>query len=90
MKNTNLNKLIIPESITRVESNAFKNTKLEEIVIPGTVKYLGDRLFQKCILLKKSNYSFANYLLSESLFNGCESLEEVTLPSSIIENSKSV
>jgi hypothetical protein len=49
-----LKEVLIPESVTRVGSNAFWGCcNLEEIVLPSSVNTIGDRAFFSCDALKK-------------------------------------
>lgn len=49
-------KLIIPDTISRIESNAFGGcNEITEVVLPAKLTYLGDTAFYHCNSLKKIN-----------------------------------
>ena len=43
-----MRRIILPESLTTIEEQAFWNTSLESIVIPGAVNHIGHRAFESC------------------------------------------
>lgn len=68
-----------------IEASAFACCKkLQEITIPSTVKYLSIKTFYYCASLKKVNIEEGVIDIGSRCFNGCISLTQVTLPSSLI------
>ena len=45
---TQLEEVVIPASVEKIESYAFSNTNLSSVTIPATVKYLEDQAFGSC------------------------------------------
>ncbi|MFI3260658.1 MAG: leucine-rich repeat protein [bacterium] len=96
-KNTKIKKIILPEKLTKIGNNAFEGcVNLEEIIIPSNVTEIGSQVFKDCKRLKKvliyspfitkesnEENNYVNNSLPIEMFKGCNSLEEVTLPSNI-------
>ena len=88
---TNLKSIWLPDSLTKLNYCAFKNCQnLEEIRFPSKYIEIDSCAFENCISLKTVNIS-AEYILrhfdnetftfmGDSIFEGCTSLETVTLP----------
>ena len=85
--------IILPDSITCIEKNAFSNcTNLETINLPSSVEYIGDRVFStiyehyRCEKMTISNSELPSSLkyIGKSAFQGCTSLiEELIVPGSV-------
>jgi hypothetical protein len=78
----NITSLILPASVTHIETAAFNLTNLQTIEIPG-VTHIGDYAFTGCASL--TNLTFPSTLTSIGLdsFYGCTSLTSITLPASL-------
>ncbi len=63
-------------------------TSLETIVLPSNLREIGENAFFGTPFRKISIPETVKYISTEYLFEGCERLEEVTLPSTITEYSK--
>lgn len=50
--NSGLNRVVIADSVTELESRAFSSTKITEVVIPGSVKKIPDNAFSFATKLK--------------------------------------
>ena len=109
---TNLKKVILPDSLTTIDDEAFSESGIHEITIPRGVTEIGNRAFYESELTKFvdqgnfseiKNSSFMNCkLLKEvilsnnikeigtSAFWGCESLESITIPNSVTELGSTV
>lgn len=57
-----LEKITLPPSLQKIESNAFAGTKISEIAIPQNVKRIDDEAFSKCRNLKTVDLSNATSL----------------------------
>ena len=51
-----INKVILKEGITSIESNAFSNSSIEEIEIPESISGLSSNIFSNCGNLKKIQF----------------------------------
>lgn len=80
---------IIPtdETVQRIGDKAFYGSGIVKLVIPENIVYLGENVFCECKNLKSIevknphlNNDGVYEHLSTTLFHGCESLEELTLP----------
>lgn len=80
-----LKEVTIPPLVTEIKNGAFAVTKLETVTIPGTVKTIEDQAFQDCRDLKIVKIEEGTEIIGDSAFGSCESLEEITFPSSIME-----
>lgn len=81
-----LNCVVIPESVTSIEGNAFKNCALLETVnIPSTVTSIGASAFLDCTALSEVIIAEDSQLttIGGSTFKGCGSLAELELPESV-------
>lgn len=79
-KASTIEKVIIPNSVTMIEKEAFQNClELTEIEIPGSVTELGQSAFQGCSSLYRVELHSGVYI-HMSVFADCSSLEEVIIP----------
>lgn len=75
---------IVPEGVTRLESNAFCCCKkLESIILPDSLKDFGDYVFKDCISLKFVKLPPKTKNIHGCMFWGCKSLEQVEIPDSV-------
>lgn len=75
-------RVIIPDTVTSVESYAFKKAKnLRELVIPESVNRLGGRAIYLCRTLERVEIKSAKLVMDYHIFQGCESLKEVVFNS---------
>ncbi len=87
--NNQISEVVIPDTVTRIDTLAFFDCRyLETVIIPDSVKEIGECAFYKCISLKTLKLSSLLKVIPASAFQGCISLEEVTIPASVetIEN----
>ena len=110
-----LEKVIIPDSVTCIDDDAFRNcTNLSEIIIPDTITSMGSHVFYDTAYYKNANnwengiLYLNNYIvntnsfevesdyvikkgtiiIADEAFSGCEYLEKVTIPDSVITIGK--
>lgn len=77
-----LQKLSIPDEVTRINSTAFGVCNaLEQITLPRDLEYLGGYAFTYCANLKKVTIPEGVKVLNKRLFDGATSLTKVQLPS---------
>ena len=60
-----LKNIIIPDSVTLIESYAFSNTGLEEIIIPNSVVTIEERAFQNSSSLSFLYFEISNYKITQ-------------------------
>lgn len=63
-------------------------SSLEEVSIPGNYTLIGENAFLECVSLKslnweRGNVSYANQVIGGWAFNGCSSLQQITLSDSL-------
>jgi len=76
--------VVIPNSIKRIESDAFFNcSSLKSILIPDSVTHIGDNAFACCNSLTDVTIPESVSEIPSNAFNGCKALRSVTLPQSI-------
>lgn len=88
--NTNITKLIIPETLKEIGEGAFSNTSITELIIPETLMEIGESAFSHC-----ENLSFVSIKANDNLkcgaypFMGSFQLETVVFEegTKIIPNS---
>ena len=76
-ENRNLTKVILPESVTHIESGAFENSSIMEIDLPDTLEHIGDYAFYSSDIRKISIPGSIKNL--DHTFKECYGLKEVTL-----------
>ena len=94
VRGINMNDAIVrielPDSITRIEDEAFKaNDNLEEVIIGPNVEYIGKYAFDRDKALKSINIPASVTEIGHEAFRMC-AFEEVTIPDGITKLSKSV
>lgn len=81
----NLNKLLIPDSVIAIGSEAFSdNTAIESIIVSQKLEYIGHKAFSGCRKLVSFNIpSTVKYIETEA-FDGCyNAFQVLTIPTSI-------
>lgn len=78
-----IEKVIIPDYVTSIDSNAFKGcTSLEEVHLGSRVISIGASAFEGCESLSVINYPSALRTIGSRAFYGCE-FNKVTLPGTV-------
>ena len=75
----------LPESIVKIEKNAFKNCGLKELKLPSKLTIIGDDAFYGCSALKQITLPQTLKSIGARAFSGNTNLEDVTLPNGIEE-----
>ena len=76
--------LVIPNSVTRIASSAFKGySKLNSVTIPNSVTSIGDYTFSGCKSLINITIGSGVTSIGSYAFNGCSSLTSVILPKKV-------
>lgn len=90
IENTSIKKIVIPESVKSIGENAFQNCAgIEEIIFGKNINEISREAFRGCTGLKKVIFQESDETEKSSIsigynaFNGCTSLETLTLSSNI-------
>ena len=78
-------KVIIPEGVRKINSQAFASSIIETLRVPSTVTYIGGDAFRYCSHLK--DVLFKTTMMSvfpEQMFLGCKSLVSVVIPEGVL------
>lgn len=78
-----LQSIILPDSITSINTSSFVSTGLQSIIIPDSVISMGDAVFLGCKNLVSVKFSMALTIVPNQTFDNNSSLEYVTLPITI-------
>ena len=79
-----LEKLVVGEGVTFINSNAFKNcTALKEIELPSTLKEIYSNAFYNCSAIESLTFPEGFTTVYSKAFYNCRSLSEVNLPESL-------
>jgi hypothetical protein len=73
----------LPQSLERIEANAFNGAAVSEIFFPENVTYIGSYAFGNCHYLTSVSLPQGLKELDNGAFWYCEKLESVTLPDSL-------
>lgn len=76
--------IILPESIIRIEDNAFWSCTAKCINIPKNTRYIGKQAFLSCVKIVSVNIPAGIEAIEESTFSCCFALEKVTIPNSVV------
>lgn len=81
---TNLETVIIPATVTRIEDSAFFGcTKLDNVYIPSSVTKIGDSVFWNCTNLETLTISTSVTEIGDNAFRNCSNLKTIKIPSSV-------
>lgn len=78
-----LKKAVLPQSLLRIEDNAFNTCGLTDIVIPDSVAFIGRSVFNTCRKLKSVVLPASVKVLDISLFYYCTALETISIPKGV-------
>ena len=76
-------KLVIPDSVTEIQSSAFCFSQVEEVEIGGGVHTMGYGIFSYCDNLRNVTIKDGAACIGSGAFNHCEALETVVVPNSV-------
>ena len=80
-----INKLVVPEGITKVKGSLSNYTNLEEIVFPKNLQDIGQLNFKSENLIKIDLSKSVIAFLPEKIFSNIVSIEEVILPNTQVD-----
>jgi hypothetical protein len=74
--------------VTRIESHAFSNSSIVSLIVPSSVNFVYKYAFMNCSSLRKVEFEASDekVTVENEVFNGCEYLEEITLPTKISQS----
>jgi hypothetical protein len=76
--------ITFPSTLSELKINSMAGISAEKIVIPGNIKTIGERAFEGSKNLKEVVIEEGTEEIGSWAFNECDSLETVTLPSTLI------
>ena len=83
-ENTEIKDLVIPNSVTSIESSAFSGCSgLTSVTIPNSVTSIGDCAFYGCSGLTSVTIPNSVTSIKSITFSGCSGLTSVTIPNSV-------
>lgn len=82
---TELLKVLIPDTVTKIGDGAFENCGLTEVLIPASVTELGIGAFAYCTDLTAVTLPDDLKTIGTSAFYGCQNLENIIVPSGVTE-----
>lgn len=91
-----LEKIIMPNTITEIESNAFKNCiklnndEFESIRFSSALTIIGTSAFENCSALNVIILPDGVSAVGDAAFKGCINLEEVLIPASVTDIGNSI
>jgi len=81
---SNLNSVIIPKSVTKIDKRAFEYcSSLKEISIPNSVKSIGDSAFSYCSGLTSITIPDSVTSIGNFAFYNCNGLTNIVIPNSV-------
>ena len=82
--NTNVTSVTIPNSVTRIDNNAFLGCSgLTSVTIPNSVTSIGRFAFSGCSGLTSVTISNSITNINEWTFNGCSGLKSIEIPNNV-------
>ncbi len=81
---TSLTRVIVPNTVENIHSNAFKGcTSLKEVVLPDTIKFIGESAFENCNSLESIEVPTCIDRIATRLFCNCKSLKNIIIPKNV-------
>ncbi|MBR5984439.1 MAG: leucine-rich repeat domain-containing protein [Bacteroidales bacterium] len=81
----NLKTLTIPNSVTKIEENAFCDCLVETIIMPDSLETIETGAFLYCTNLKSIKLPNTLKTINNKVFMGCFKIEDITIPNSVTE-----
>lgn len=83
-RNTAIESISLPGSLTSIDNETFKNCKnLLSVEIPSSITSIGSEAFYGCSSLRTVSMETGLSVIGSSAFTGCTSLEEVIIPPTV-------
>jgi hypothetical protein len=80
---SSLRSITIPNTITRIGSNAFANSGLRELTIPSSVEHIGSEAFRGSTALSSITLNEGLDTIGNRAFMGMTALRAINIPSSV-------
>lgn len=81
---SNISEISLPDNLKSIGAAAFRDSDIKEIIIPESVKDIETTIFANCRKLQKVQILTKQIDgIPDNTFDGCSSLKEVNLPSSV-------
>ncbi len=86
-----IEEIIIPEGVEKIEVAAFRNfKKLKRVILPSTIKEISYGAFKGCISLENIKIPDGIISIGKEAFANCTSLKEISLPDVMVDISSGV
>lgn len=82
---TGLSKVILPDSLTEIGEGAFAAVSFSSISLPGSLKTLGDRVFEDCSKLTSIRFPDSVKKIGQFVCLDCHRLKTAVLPLNLKE-----
>ena len=83
-QNSTITKVVIPDSITYIEAEAFYEcTKLTSVTLGSGIKTIGKAAFEKCNLVKSFTLPEGLTEIGARAFAGCTAIESINIPTTV-------
>lgn len=82
-ESTNVETLILPETLVEIRSEVFVRSKLKSITIPSSVLSIGNLAFYQCTALASVTFKEGLVSIGQSAFAKCTALSEIKLPKTL-------
>ena len=73
-------KVILPPSVRRLETQAFFASSVKELVLPDEVYFIGEKAFEDCVQLTKITLPSKLKEIGSASFRNCNELSELVFP----------
>ena len=82
--NTNLEEVVIPNTVETIGNNAFENcTALKSITLPTSIKTIGGYAFAGCTSLTNATLNEGLVIIGNNAFDHCSSLTSIVFPDTV-------
>lgn len=90
MNGSLVTELVIPNTVTSINTRAFKGcVSLQSVKIPDSVTEIGTQAFYDCVNITKIDIPNSVTDIKSEAFWGCDSIYEITIPNSVINLGQS-
>ncbi|MDO4847740.1 MAG: leucine-rich repeat protein [Clostridiaceae bacterium] len=82
--NTNLQSIVLPNTLTTISNHVFRNcTNLTSVTFGNSVGMLGPNAFEGCTALTEMNLPDSVQTIGSYAFSGCTNLEKIYIPTGL-------
>ena len=84
-KNSNINNIVIPNTVTNIDTSAFEGcSNLQSVTLSTNLIAIGSSAFKGCASLESISIPNSVTHIDSSAFEGCSNLQSVTLSTNLI------